>query len=345
MGRILLFCILAIVSTWTWGKEDTVNTSSDIQAYISYCSFMAPGQGPYLEVYYTVNSNSITYKRKENGQLQGRLSVTYMLLHQDTVYKYDKFRIHTPAVDSLQNIDFSIVDQRRTSVQPGRYRLRVRITDSYDTSNTTYVDMPVHVNYSNDTVEISDIELVDRYQESKANSRFTKNNYDIYPLVANFLPTQRKQLTFYAEIYNTDKIFSADKQFLVRYSIKESNSDKVVDRLSQFNKKSPSPVNVLFANLDISTLSTGNYELCVQVRNRKNKKVAEKRLFFQRVNRKMRDSVKKELKHVDVEDTFVDTITGDDMDYHLNAIYPIADKREMGVIKTTILLEFLEEAR
>jgi hypothetical protein len=294
---------------------DTLERSPSIEAYTSYCTFMAPDEENYVELYYTVNGQSINYARQENGQLQGTLNVTYMFLNQDTVVAFDKFQLLTPQTDSISNIDFDILDQRRTSLPPGQYRLKVSLTDAQDTTNRATFDMPVTMRYRTDTVQISGIELVDRYEEqSGETSRFTKHGYDIYPMVINFFPTDKKKVTFYTEVYNTQKVVSDDQKFLVQYSIRKSNSQEVVNNLKRFVKKEPSKVNVVFGTIDIEDLSSGNYELAVEVRSPDNQLLTEKRLFFQRSNKTDVKSRLAQLQQVDIEDTFVDTIRGDRLD-------------------------------
>ncbi|MBL4716366.1 MAG: GWxTD domain-containing protein [Bacteroidia bacterium] len=103
------------------------------------------------------------------------------------------------------------------------------------------------------------------------------------PYTSNFYPNHLTHLKFYTEIYNTDKVIPG-QSFLVRYSVKSYETKQVVASLSNFSKQTAKPVNVVLGVFPIDKLPSGNYHLTIEVVDKTNKLLDQRRIFFQRSN-------------------------------------------------------------
>ena len=257
--------------------------AQNLQAYFSYCTFNSPDKGPYLETYVTVIGKSAVYKRNANGKFQAAIQIS-LTLKQDTVVKYfDRYNLLSPENDDSVNITFDFLDQQRITVPNGRYLLGISIADNNNNSNTFSLEQPIKINYQNDSISISDIELLTSYNKAEQVTPLTKSGFDLIPYTSNFFPIHLTHIKFYTEIYNTDKVIT-DQPFLVRYSVKSYETKQVVASLSNFSKQTAKGVNVIMGTFPIDKLPSGNYHLTIEVVDKTNKLLRQRRLFFQRSN-------------------------------------------------------------
>ena len=140
------------------------------------------------------------------------------------------------------------------------------------------------VEYYDNIIAISDIQLADRFEPSKEESIITKSGYDVVPFADNYYPPSQEKIRFYAEIYNTDKVLGA-AGYLVSFHIESDESKRKLDNLSGFVRQQPSPANVIMREISIKDLPSGNYNLVLEAKNSNNELIASKKVFFQRSNR------------------------------------------------------------
>ena len=61
-----------------------------LQAYFSYSTFYAPGKGPYIETYLSVNGKSAVYAKNDDDKTKARIEVTYIFMQGEVVKQFDK---------------------------------------------------------------------------------------------------------------------------------------------------------------------------------------------------------------------------------------------------------------
>ena len=80
---------------------------------------------------------------------------------------------------------------------------------------------------------------------------------------------------FYAEMYNSDKLYDEGK-FLVNYYIETVESSSRMQDYNFSKRFDVSKVNVLLNTIDIKELPSGNYYLVVEMRDRSNALICSK---------------------------------------------------------------------
>jgi GWxTD domain-containing protein len=322
MKKIIIFVFCSIISFSLSAKS--------LQAYLSYTTFNSPTDGPYIETYLTVLGSSVDYVKKDNGKFQATVEIMMIFKKDGVIKDFKKTNLLSPEIDDTSKLDFTFVDQQRFLLPNGNYSVEIQLSDKnvkdavpYKTIETLSVDFP------KDSLSVSGIQLVESYKISTSPGVLTKNGYDLVPFAINFYPQKITKLTFYSEIYNTDKVFTSETdKFIVNYYIESFETGKYLSDFYRFKKESPKSVVVLFSEFDISALPSGNYNLVIEVKNKENKAVAYNKLFFQRSNPGVQLKLS-DIAAIDVSNTFADKIKNlDTLKDYVKSTYPISTQIE-----------------
>lgn len=303
---------------------------SALEFHFNYSSFYSPGTGTYAELYFRINGQSIDYVEDESGQFSGAVEILYMIKQNDSIRSFDKYFLKSPSFNEEKLVNFDLIDLRRIQLKPGKYSVDIFVTDVNDTTNKVAITKGMLLYIEEENLFISDISLIDIYSTTEETNLFSKHQYDMTPYVINYYPTARKKIIFYAEVYNSMQEFGED-MYLVNYQIHFSNGNQLVGKLRGFIKQNPAKVNIIFAELDLKELPTGNYDLVLEVRDKQNVFIKEKRLFFFRTNTEtVIDEMS--LAAISVANSFVDSFDLAKITYYLESVLPISKSRETLII-------------
>ena len=306
MKLILTFLLVAFI-TFT-GFAETKN----LQALFSYSTFYSPETGPYVETYLSVAGNTVEFRKNESGKYNGKIEVIITFKDGDAIKQFTKYNLISPDAESQNNVTVNFIDQQRFALPNGDYLLEISITDVYG-SNTPFTSaQEISLHYTHGKVSVSDIELVDRYSKSMEGSIISKSGYDLIPYVTNFYPAHIEKLTFYAEIYNTSSALT-DDAFLVKYFLSGYENKKVIESYSSFSRKETTVVAPILGEFPIDKLTTGNYLLTIEARNKQNELLAAKEIFFQRSNTLYAGKPMLNDENADVSHTFVSAYNNEEM--------------------------------
>jgi GWxTD domain-containing protein len=209
----------------------------------------------------------------------------------------------------------------------GNYQMEISVKDMNSGDALPVEAMTVEVNYPDNTPAISDILLFDSYSKAVKPNDCTKSGFDFLPRVYPFYGANENKLNFYAEIYNSDKLYDEGK-FLVNYYIETVESSNRMQNYF-FNKRfDVKKVDVLLNTIDISELPSGNYYLVVEMHDRSNELICSKSWFFQRSNPNVAFEME-DLAGVNVANTFVGNITEiDTLRKYIRYLDPICSEME-----------------
>ncbi len=309
-----------------------------LQALFSYKTFYSPENGPYIETYLSVNSNTVKYTKNAQGNYQGAIEIGIRFSDAGGVKYTDKYNLLSPEVTDTSNIQFNFLDQQRIPLANGKYKLELSITDkNAGTSPHTVNDM-VTIEFYNNIAAVSDIQFLESYSKSESPSIITKSGYDLVPYVDNFFTSKVKSLKFYAEIYNTDKILG-ESAYLASYFIESAESKQVIENLKGFTKQDAQKVNVLMREIPLSELPSGNYNLVIEIRNQQNELLANRSSYFQHSNKVKLPSGSSDFTQTDVSNTFASYITHKDslIDY-INSLHAISTPLELTFLTNQMKL-------
>ncbi len=276
MKRYLLLSFLALSVT---GQL----FAGGLRAYFSYAMFNTPSTKPYIETYLTVDGSSVQYVKSEDGKWYGKLDIQVVFSKNDSIVNFNKYQLTSPALNDTTLSPLNFLDVQRYALSEGTYFMKLTIKDDNSDEEPFVSTSEITINFPNDSISFSDIELVADYKQTEKKSILSKNGYSILPYVFNYYPESVKKLTFYAEVYNPDTVLNNAPYLLYSY-IRPYEIDKKLDRYFQVNRKNPRMVSPLLKSFNITQLPGGNYLLVLEARDKNNNLMASKEFFFQRYN-------------------------------------------------------------
>lgn len=319
MKKAFLFILLTFVFSISF-------YATNLKAYFTYCTFNSPENGPYIETYLSVVGNSTVYKLNEANNYQSTIEVTLIFKQGDDVKKFKKYNLLSPEIKDSLAIKDNFIDQQRISLPNGDYEFDISIRDVNSANQPFKSTQILTVNYPNDKINISDIELVESLKKTTTKSIITKSGYDIVPYTSDFYPESFDKIAFYTEIYNVNKILGNNENYLINYFIESTETHKVVGNFKNFIREVAQPVNVLLKVFPIEELPSGNYNLVIEIRNKTNEVLATKKIFFQRSNPKATPILLTD----NYINTFVDNMKVDELTEYIKSIEPISTNIEIN---------------
>ncbi|MBI5916163.1 MAG: GWxTD domain-containing protein [Bacteroidetes bacterium] len=322
----LFFSLLILLSA------ATLRAQSGMDANISYATFKSD-DGGYIEVYLHVVGTSVEFMPVTDSTKRAVVDVVVLFKQGEQIVKFDKYRLSSPP--SAAPADF--VDVKRYALANGSYQIEVSVDDTYRIGNSKRYDSAFSVNYDQQTLAQSDIQLVASMKlapPGSENNPMAKGGYLFEPLSSNFYDKYDELLLFYHEIYNADKAVGAD--YLLSFFIDNADTKDKAEAISMSHKrKQAEPVTASMQQIDIRQLPSGNYHLVVELSNRDRQLLSQKSITFQRSNPYLHVSQEEIASgNMSLAEEFVGKLSEQDLVYGLKAIIMQVDKSDGEHVKT-----------
>ena len=254
---------------------------SNVTAYFNYALFNTASAKPYLETYLTISGNSVRFLPVSGGY-QASVNISWKILKGTEVVKSSSYNLMSPVTSDSSKTP-SFIDDQRFALENGQYTLELVIMDNaFPDKKMTHSEKITILFKRDKQIYSSDIQIVESYTKSAKSSNLSKNGYDLVPYTINYFPKTQNAIKFYVETYNTDLVLGAKSKFIYSYYIENSESLIKQRSLTGFQKQVSGTVNPLLAQLDITNLPSGNYNLVIEVRDSSNIVQSQKKWFFQR---------------------------------------------------------------
>jgi len=283
-----------------------------LQAMMNYTLFYSPQDGPYIETQLLVNGQSIEYIKNKSGKFQGSIEVLILFRKGEEIINFDKYELFSPEISDTANVDFNFLDVQRYVLENGEYEFEIQISDKNSESRPFISLNPLNINYPEDEIIISGIQLINEYSKTDEEGKLMKAGYEMIPFISNFYAEDQNKLTFYAEIYNSKTVLGDNKKFLISYYIETLETHAKLDGLIKHYKMDVDDVKILFHEFDIINLASGNYNLVIEMKDSQNKLVGKNTIFFQRNNPRIFLS-EEDFAKIITKNTFTDKITDLDL--------------------------------
>lgn len=307
--------------------------AKNLKAYLSYYTFNTPENQPYLETHISVLGNSVQYIRTVNNTYQGSIGITIVVKQDDKIVKAEKLNLLSPEIKDTTNLQ-NFLDQKRFNLPNGKYTLQLIIQDNNNVSNKDIVNQEFEINFPSNTIAVSDIIFLESYKKASVNNQFIRNGFEMIPYVNNFLPTNVSKLTFYAEIYNTQKV-APNESFLLSYYIQNADGLNKLGNYVQQKKILSKEVIIQLNEFDISLLPSGNFYLVIEVKNRNNEIIASKSNYFQRSNKSLGGDIST-ISGIAYDNSFVAKYNKEQLIENIKCLAPITNQNERDYTKTLL---------
>lgn len=309
------------------------NIAKALDANITYATFKGIDQENYIEVYLHVLGKTVKFTKEKDDKFQAAVEVMMTFEQEDGIKAYDKFVVKSPLLPTLRIANLGLVDLRRLHLSDGKYNLKVDLKDLNNLKNINTYETEIIIDYEEENkVLISDIQLLDKYSESIDEDKYSKHGFKLQPFTYTVYPSTVSRLTFFAEVYNADII---GEPHLLRYYLHEDGKEqKPITGCLGFKKQQPEPVNVVLAQLDISKLPTGDYQLVVEIRDANNELIQSKSTHIRRSNI-LKYSLD-DFETAEIKGTFVEQLSGLELKQKLECLTPRIDANYIPLLNTVV---------
>ncbi len=326
MQRLFYLLLFSVLSGSAFAQ------TPGLSAYLDKCVFNTPYDEPYLETYLGVDTRTLTLEEVAGG-LQGGVLVTILVKDGEEIINFDKYELKTSVIQDSSLIASSLMAQRRLAIDEGVYALETTIEDLNNPENVaTLPIVPVIVDFADEGINMSDIHLIESATPVEEPTPFSRHGMEMMPYLLPYFPTIREEAWFYAEVYGLDEEY-LDEDILVRYFISAKGAKQPIGDMMGFQKQKGRDVNVIIGRLNVKNLPSGEYELQLEIRDRQNNLLIDRRKAIYRSNRKSIEDFNN-LALLDIEETFVAEYTDEQVSYFLDASSVIATPKEQQVIAT-----------
>lgn len=323
MRRLLILVLLFISSTNL--------LASNLEAWFDHKVFYIPGEGSYVETHLSFTGESLKYQTQSDGTLMAEVQSTIIIKKGETIIDFRKVNVQSPSVTDSTKVDF--MDIQRFSLENGSYSFEIELEDMhFGDQDKKKLAGDFTVSALEEGMFVSDITFVKAYAKAEEPGELTKSGYNLLPYVSNYFPSRLDAVVFYAEGYNSDKYFGENEMFILAVRVEELVSRKTVDGIGSMKRTKTGTVNPLLQTLDISELPKGEYNLVLEMRDKKNNTIASRSITFQR-NNYVANPTNDDLAMIDVTKTFAqDYQNREELLEYINSLRPIASSLEQSTI-------------
>lgn len=310
----------------------SLSLSANLEVYFMYSTFNSP-DGPYIETYLSTIGNSVEFVKNSNGNYSAEVEIIMIFRKADSVIVLDKYNLKSPELKDTSSSKPNFIDLQRISLANGIYNFELQIKDINGKEKAYIFNDIIKIDYPANKLQFSGTQLIENITPSKIETVLTKNGYDLLPYISNFYPSNFDKLSFYTEIYNSDKTIGDD--FIVRYYVENFETYTEIESYSRFKKFSSAGIVPLIGEINIESLPSGNYNLVMEIKNRDNASLLKSKFFFQRSKPSMDPQLdmSKLIKQADISATFKGSMTNaDSVREYIACLHPIADMNEKNFI-------------
>lgn len=325
MKKISLFALLSLLIT-------QISFTQNFKAFFTHCSFYSPTNGPYIETYLSVIGNSIVYVKNENNKFQGSIEITFLFKQNNEIKQFKKYNLLSPELADTLSEKANFIDQQRISLPSGNYEFEISMQDLNSKQPPFKSNQLITIDFNATKMAISDIELIESLSKTTTKSIISKNGYDIIPYTSDFFPENFEKIAFYTEIYNSDKVLGENENFLITYAIESYETKEVIGNFKGFSRETTKPVAIVLKSFNIGELQSGNYNIAIEVRNKSNELLSQKKVFFQRSNPKAVPNI----VPADIAMSFVAGMTNNQLNDYIKSIEPISTAIELNYARNQL---------
>ncbi|MFN5506066.1 MAG: GWxTD domain-containing protein [Flavobacteriia bacterium] len=314
---LLLFLLLC-------AQHQQVAAQTKIKAYLDTKQFFAPAIGPYLEIYIEFAGYTTKFLPCEGGT-KATVVVDCVIADSTgtTIFK-DFYALDSPiSTDSTQNNFLEII---RVPLPVGAYTLAIQLEDANAQKSSISGTIPFLIQDLSSQLAFSSIELVNLAFNSQEQSRFTKSNYYIIPLLSNYFNKEMNNLPYYTELYGAKGAVQIERKVV---NAETGQAYPALGYTKTFAYEQE-PVLALMQEIDLTDLTTGTYQLQLQAKDLQTGQICNQSFDFERFND---IEVAFDISSMVLNPAFQEAIPSDSVSYYLESLIPIA---KPGEIRTLI---------
>jgi GWxTD domain-containing protein len=268
LNIFLLSLTLALLFSFFSLKAEVPQPKSpeNLSVWVDYACFqnLPDTNQTYVEIYYSFDRKQLKFTQEEKTY-EAKLFLNLTI--EDTLGNLVEKRMWNRGskVNRWEEtqIDYNIFDEIEVVLEPGKYRLKLSVTDlGSESQGEASLEMKVKA-LGEKNLQLSDLELALKIEPDTSIGLFTKAGRKILPNPLGVFTHGMGMVYFYAELYNLVALPTANPDYLLTFTVLDPTGKKVRDFGSQTLKK-PGNSAVVLSGINISTLPGGKYALRVE---------------------------------------------------------------------------------
>ncbi len=241
---------------------------------------------PYLEAYWQVNPAKLHYNTNAEKKIIARI-LTEVTIINDTghILKKDHYVYETKPADSVAQLAYlNILELKRYFLTAGNFKLRVKLTDMNDTTNSIVYNDTFSVGKTNASVFYGDLKFVDTFYNSEIRTPFRKHGKQYIPWCESFFDSYKNTLNYYTELYQLNKVDSIDFPLIQSVFISKREGQEPFSTFIKLDTINTRETAYYDGSFNIRNLPSGNYYLNISLGTKLHTTLASRSIFFQRMN-------------------------------------------------------------
>lgn len=283
-------------------------------------------QASFTEIYIRIEGNSIKWVDGA-GKKTSAISILLMVTKNDgSIAAYDKYSLKGETKDSIK-IDF--LELKRFPLMPGNYTIRLEAFDENNPTDKLEIEQSLLVENRSQSVQISDLLPLSIVRKDTTVSQLVRNGYYMEPLSYHFVDKNQKQIDIYLETVRQD----VNVDYILQYAIMEGSTQNLSTKaiMTKYKLLPKIPVQAEVISLPVHTLRSGNYHILVNVIDKNKNVLASRSTNFANSNPEA-DINYLEHQNDQLENSFVQAIGAESMDYVLKALLPITPQHQVSTL-------------
>jgi len=272
MTKLNLFFLINLFTSFLFAKKE-------MQFFVDYCRFQNTEGKTYIEIYFSIDPNSLVFKKSKNvflNQTQVIITVSHSQ-SPDQIILADKF-ILTSEFNDTSFGNTIIWDQKRYFLNPNSsYRIEINFKDLSKDSSVQYGvvrELEIKKDMFSDILWVVDVQKSMDNQDKK-----NRYGYKILPLITNSTYFDADTLKFWVEIYQFDTLFS--EPYYYEYYVISANQEQKIKETQKITKpQKAKPFDILNGKISIKNLPSQTYWLVIELKTNDGKTLAIKRQKF-----------------------------------------------------------------
>ncbi len=323
--KVIILLSLLTISNGVLG----LNCSVDVAQFLA-------NDKPYVDVNLRLEGRTCKFILSEEGKYSSKALVEIYFKFGDQIKAFEKYELSATDLDSKGDM----LDMRRFFIDAGGYKLDIRITDKNDSTNVFEYKSNVIVKKVDD-FKISNALLLSKVEKSNAVTPLVRNGIYMEVLPYMVVGEDVKSVNLYQEVYRNK--FSQDI-LIHRVDIKKinkSDNELISPPFVKYKKLADEEVIPVLTNLDLSSLTSGKYEVITSVIDKDKNELVSDVVNIIIYNTFADVKNVKEYNKV-YGNTFVDALDSSEVVYALKAIIPITNYKMTSTLDQIILKGSIE---
>lgn len=302
---------------------------------------------PVLHLYWQLDPSSLRYSTTKDSMVAAKVITEVTFRNDNGIYLNTTFITQTKSVPVDRLAFQNLFIQHKYPLQPGKTLLELKMYQAERPEEIfTYTDSVIAIDNSKVKESwLSGLQLLDTtYASRDTASPFYSAGKLRVPRAFNFYDEGQRQLKFYAELYNTDRLSDKSFPLFVKVALVKKGDGRLtsapvyVDSIAK-----GAAINYITGTLNTATLPSGNYYAIVWIVNPLGKEIGRSQVFVQTLNTQpeklaettVDTSMNKEekLEYLDLSKTFMGKYDEEQVRSILRMLLPNSNESQKQMIE------------